>query len=187
MAAIGLMAQLVASLLEGGTLDAIIAKKLDVLGEDFLNSQLNSPLEGAVNRLGSAFDTGGQSEFDRLRNTWLNKLKGGSIPHAGLINKLLHVLDTGSQSRRGNAKWARSGWANSRNDWLDSHWRHDWRSQPRDLATGRWMPGRLDHIADSLRYRGVHAGRATKRRRKLRRQSRARGRKAARQLFRKRT
>ena len=175
----GYVAKLVTSLIEGGGLDNLLSKKLEALGEDFLRAQLG----------GSFGALGGQEQFDKLRSNWLNKAKGAT-PYKGFLDKLFGVLDSATQAKGGgrggvgkNAKWSRSGWARSRSEWLDNHWKHDWRSQPRNPETGQWMAGRLDQIDSSLRYSGTKAGRKTKRRRKLRTQARARGRKAARKML----
>jgi hypothetical protein len=184
----GLLAKLAAATIEGN-LDDVLTKKLDELGEDFLTKQLGGQF-GALERLAQGIDTRGQSEFDRLRNQWMSKAKGPSLPGQSIVNKIFNTLDKASgsgrsgQNRYNGARWAKSEWARSRNDWLDNHWKHDWRSQPRN-ARGEWIPGRLDYVQTQLRYKGTKPGRRTKRRRKLRRQARMRGKKAARMLFRK--
>jgi hypothetical protein len=190
---VGVIAQLVASLLEGGTLDAVISKKLEDLGEDFLMKQLAGPFAGLGQRITAGVSSGGMSEIDRIGTEWLSKVKPGPFPHQDVLNKLLQMLNSTSQSRSGNqqqadgfrrrSRWARSQWATGRDDWLDNHWKHDWRSQPRN-EQGRWVPGRLDYVEATLHYQGVHPGRRTLRRRRLRARSRRKGRKAARQLFR---
>jgi hypothetical protein len=185
----GYVSKLVASLLEGGGIDNILSKKLETLGEDFIRSQLSlGGAFGSADKFLSGFDS--QAQFDKLRTNWLNQVKGKPLPYQGFVSKLFNVLDEavgGKGAGKGagrNAKWSRSSWARSRNDWLDNHWKHDWRSQPRDPISGRWLPGRLATIDPALRSRGVKTGRITKRRRKLRRQARMRGRNAAKKLFR---
>lgn len=183
----GLLAKLAAATIEGN-LDDVLTKKLDELGEDFLMKQLGGQF-GGLERIAQGIGTGGQSEFDRLRSQWMSKAKGPSFPGSSFVNKIFNTLDNSSangksgKNRYNGARWARSEWARSRNDWLDNHWKHDWRSQPRNAA-GEWIPGRLDYVAMNLQYKGIKPGRKTKRRRKLRRQARLRGKKAARMLFR---
>jgi hypothetical protein len=85
--------------------------------------------------------------------------------------------------RRWSTVWGRTNWAQSRQDWLDNHWRHDWRSQPRNVL-GQWIPGRLNYIAPALMYQGKKPGRTVRTFRKKRRARRAAARKLAKQLMR---
>jgi len=184
----GFISKVVTKLIQGGAIDELLSKKLEELGEDFIRSQLSGPLGFLANFA--------EGDFEGQRDAWLNKVTSSSmpslpnLPHQGLLNKIFKIVEQGTRAQgkgkgRGGskAKWTRSAWAKSRNDWLDNHWKHDWRSQPRDPVSGRWLPGRLDEADASAMKRGKQVGRKTKRRRKLRRQARARGRKAARQLF----
>jgi hypothetical protein len=166
-----------------GVLDGLLAGKEDVLanalmhklesmGEDLISEVIGSVGGGVAGRVQKAVATGGQSEFDRARSKFLNGFRPRPIPHAGIIKKVGGLFQSrAARVRRGGSykpgSWQGSSWAASREDWLDRQWQHDWRSQPRD-EIGRWMPGRLDHIAAQLQYRGKRAGRATLRRRKLR-------------------
>ncbi len=179
----GLVTKFVVSLLEDGAIDELLSKKLEDLGEEFIRRQLSIPT-GILKGL----EGGGEDSFDKLRDSWLNKAKLPHIPHQDFLNKLFTTLEHATDLRKRRhsgrmAKWQRTAWARSRDDWLDNKWKHDWRSQPRNPVTGQWMPGRLDYADASMRYRGSKAGRRTKRRRNLRRQARVKGRKAARQLF----
>ena len=183
-AGFSLVARLAASAI-AGNLDGVLEKKFESLLEELLMKELGGGF-GSVDKLASLF--GGQSNFDKLRDQWLNKSKASSGSAQDLLGKLFGTMDKGSKSGRAGkarytSKWSRSEWARSRSDWLDNHWKHDWRSQPRN-AEGRWIPGRLDQIELALQYKGMKKGRKTKRRRKLRRAARMRGRKAAKQLFR---
>jgi len=183
-AGFNLIARLAASAI-AGNLDGVLEKKFESQLEDLLMKQLGGSF-GSVDKLAGLF--GGASNFDKLRNRWLDKSMQPKLPGQSLLNKVFSVMDNASKSGRGGksrytSKWSRSSWARSRNDWLDNHWKHDWRSQPRN-AEGRWIPGRLDQIEMALQYKGMKTGRRTKRRRKLRRRARLQGRKAAKRLFR---
>ena len=131
---------------------------------------LGGTLVANVQRIGRAFETGGASEFERLRNKWLS----GALP--------VSLKDKKTGPQRGG-KWTHSQWAGSREDWLNNRWKHDWRSQPRNPATGRWIPGRLDYIASNLQYAGTKPGRTVRTFRRKRRARRAAARKMARQLM----
>jgi len=183
----------VTKLLQGGAIDELLSKKLEDLGESFIRDQLSGP----IGKLADFADGGGEFNFEEQRDAWLNKAAKSALPsfpnlpHQGLLNKIFKIVDQArpavKKGRRGNWRaktaWQRSSWARSRNDWLDNHWKHDWRSQPRNPITGQWMPGRLEQIDKAMTAKGRQVGRRTKRRRNLRRQARSRGRKAARQMF----
>ena len=185
---VGQIANMVSALIEGddNLLDQVLTKKLEDLGEDFLMRQLAGPTGGLTDRFIQGIQSGGESEFERVRRQWMTGKSFGSQPASKFVNKLFSVMDHADQAREKNAhsgaRWAKSEWARSRNDWLDNHWRHDWRSQPRD-AKGRWIPGRLKYIVENMRYQGTKPGRRTLRRRRLRRRSKRMGRQAARKLF----
>lgn len=182
----GFVTGIVVKLLQGGAIDELLAKRLEDLGEDFIRDQLSGPL--------GFLDKFSEEGFENQRDAWLNKITKSplpslpNLPHKGLLNKIFNIIEKGSKALAGSGKkargkWTRSAWAKSRNDWLDNHWKHDWRSQPRDPVSGRWLPGRLDRVDPALSARGPKLGRRTKRRRKLRRQARMRGRKAARKML----
>jgi hypothetical protein len=161
---------------ESGMLTKILVKKIEGMGEDLINEFVSQPL-GMGERVAQAVRTGGQSEFDRARDSFLHNFQPAPLPGAGLVRKagaFIHALGgRGSRfKRRGRGvpgSWQASSWATSRDDWLDNHWHHDWRSQPRDTR-GRWIPGRLDYIEAQLQYRGKSKrGRTVLRRRKRRR------------------
>jgi hypothetical protein len=185
---VGQIAQMVSALVEGddNLLDQVLSKKLEDLGEDFLMRQLAGPTGGLTDRFVKGIQSGGASEFDRVRRDWMTGKSFGSNSSSKFVNKLFSVLDQNDQSRenkaQSGARWAKSEWARSRSDWLDHHWRHDWRSQPRG-AKGRWIPGRLKYIPYGERYQGTKPGRRTLRRRRLRRRSKRLGKQAARKLF----
>ena len=170
-------------MMQGG-LEKTLESKLEGLGEDFLMSYLAGPL-GAAGRIGQAFKTGGMSELEGLGADWLQGFQPGPLTDSPLVNSVVNVLRRrihGEHGQKTRAAWARTDWAYSRDDWLDNHWRHDWRSQPRDQH-GRWIPGRLQYIVESMQYRGRRMGRVRLRKRQLKRIARARGRRSARKLF----
>jgi len=190
---IGQIAKLVAALVggQGNLIDKILASKLEDLGEEFLRKQLGGG--------GLDFGTGiglpkfkSHNNMDQLRRAWFNK--HGTTTFKGpedLFEKIMATMGDKSPggpggaggSRRAQARWTKTDWARSRQDWLDNRWKHDWRTQPRSAVTGQWLPGRLDDAAAIMRYQGTKAGRRTLRRRKQRRKAKLSGRRAARKLF----
>jgi hypothetical protein len=184
---VGVVAKLIGALVDDGLLDKIVEKKLEGMGEEFIMKFLGGPFSLA-NRVDQAIETGGASEFARLRQEWLSNLQHqGQLPYGGVLRKIQnftgHPGPYAGRNRRGRWAWQRADWAASRNDWLDNHWKHDWRSQPRD-AQGRWIAGRLDYVPIYLQYRGIHKGRKNKRKARQRRLARMRGRRLARQMLR---
>src|SRR6185437_674263 len=96
----------------------------------------------------------GGSEVSRLGEEVLGKLRPGSVPYSSAVKKLLGLLrqspEAGQQGGSGpHGRWTHADWAKTRQDWLDNRWRHDWRSQPRDVE-GRWVPGRLSYVDAKL-------------------------------------
>lgn len=170
----------------GGILGTILARKLEGMGEDLIMDYIGGPM-GTAQRVSQAVRTGGQSEFDRTRDQFLNALKPRALPHQGLINKIGGAFQARARRARRYrpGTWQASSWAASREDWLQNRWHHDWRSQPRD-ERGRWIPGRLDFIAAQLQYRGKRPGRTTLRRRKRRKLRRLMTRREAKKMFSKR-
>jgi len=178
-AAVGQVAKLVASMVGGGGLEKAMIKKLEEFGAGALLEQFGG--SGLLEN----FD--GQNIFDVFKRL---QQQGRKELMPGPVSNLLRPIqqDWTGKGRKGKwrarSAWSRSNWATSRDDWLDNKWKHDWRSQPRDVM-GKWVPGRLTYIDANLMYKGKSVGRRTKRRRKLRRAARLRGRKAARSAFRK--
>lgn len=156
-------------------LENILQKKLEGMGQSLIMSYLGGPA-GTASRIQQAVATGGQSEFDRTRDQFLHSLMPSGGRAGGVARKIGALFDASGRGYRGRGhgrgragSWQASTWAASRQDWLDNHWHHDWRSQPRD-EHGRWIPGRLDYIAAQFQYRGKpHKGRTVLRRRKRRR------------------
>jgi hypothetical protein len=185
MPGFGQIAKLVAGLIDGGALDKVIQSKLDNIGEDYLKKVLSGGF-GSVAGL-PKFRT--NASFDGLRKAWFEQAHGAAKGHEDFLEKLFSTVErvgetkSSGGSRRKRARWTKTEWARSRQDWLDNKWKHDWRTQPRDAVSGRWLPGRLDNVAATLRYQGSKAGRRTLRRRKQRRTAKLQGRRAARKLF----
>lgn len=138
--------KLATALVEGddSLLVKLLTDKVEQLGRDLISDVIGATAFGAglsaTRRFGRAVETGGASELNRLRDQWLNTVRPARLPG---LRGLQKVLDYQNRPRR-TFKWQRGGWARSRQEWLDEGWRHDWRSQPRDLR-GRWIPGRLDY------------------------------------------
>jgi hypothetical protein len=130
------------------------------------------------------------SDFQRGRDQWLNAILRPLQQLPGPLGTFANAAGLGSYSQvpmgqRGahaGPAWQRTDWAASRQDWLDNKWKHDWRSQPRDIL-GRWMPGRLDYIPSALQYTHSRAGRVLRKRRQQQRARRAAYRPLARQFI----
>lgn len=108
-------------------------------------SPLGTGLEIAE-RAEKFFKSGGASEV----NIALGRLGLSSL--RGAVNLIAHP-----PTARREPQWVRSGWAKSRQEWLNESWRHDWRSQPRDLK-GRWIPGRLPYPVAGAPRKGTKWG-----------------------------
>jgi hypothetical protein len=173
---VGVIAKLVASLVADGGLEKIIEKKLVAMGGDFLLSQLG--VAGPGGMLGDIAHLMPQTMS--VKDLMPQPLRVDTRFLRTLTKDFVGKKTKGSW--RARSAWGRSNWAKGRDDWLDNHWKHDWRSQPRD-AMGKWVPGRLTYVQAQLQYKGKKAGRRTKRRRALRRRSRLRGRRAAKMAF----
>src|SRR5512139_443302 len=143
----GLLGKLASALISGdeNIIEKLIEKKLEDMGEDLLMQLVSSALPGMVvaQRAARAVETGGASEFNRLRNEWLSAVTPASLPGTGMISRLQKAFEKNKHLlTRPEGKW--QTWKKSRQEWLDESWRHDWRTQPRD-PHGRWTPGRLRH------------------------------------------
>jgi hypothetical protein len=175
MVAVGYIAKMISSLVAGGGLEQIALKKLEAMGGEFLLQQLGVP--------GTPF--GALSDLRKLqpKSFNLDQFNPFKVKTDFIRTLQKQVLGKKRGNWRSKSAWGRSEWAKGRDDWLDNHWRHDWRSQPRN-AIGKWIPGRLPYVPTYLQTKGKTIGRKTKRRRKLRRQARLRGRRMAKRMFR---
>jgi hypothetical protein len=180
MAGMDQLAKIIVNMTTSNDLESIVKKKIEELGEEFIREQAAGAFSGAK-RISDAIETGGGSEITRLAERAIRYGIPDPITHARLLRKVQGAID--NKRRKGSGAWANTTWASSRDDWLDNKWRHDWRSQPRNVL-GQWIPGRLNYINDQMKWRGSRIGRRTKRRRKLRRRARMMGRKAARNALR---
>jgi len=170
----GLLGQLIGSLLQGesNAIEELVREKIEDLGREKISELIrHTPLGAGMefsDRFMNTIEKGGEKQFKRARDQWLNSLvkpaKG-----TGTANRLAKKIQTAfqkaaeeeyeksSKPKQGFWKWSRS-----RQEWLNEDWRHDWRSQPRNLI-GRWIPGRLNTIyvspkvkkARSVRRRAV--------------------------------
>lgn len=142
----------------------LIENKIEDLGKGVL-ANLMPATPDFVSRIEKAIETGGASEFARMRNQWLSSVTPAPIPGQGLFNKISNTFESNKQllSRPGgeqltwvgkgwndpNKKWERHWsatgghwrWDKSRQQWLDVSYRFDWRTQRRDYH-GRWTAGR---------------------------------------------
>lgn len=180
---IGLLAKLGEALIKGddNIIERLVIKKIESMGEQVIGDLIGSVLPGGgvAQRIGRAIETGGASEFNRLRNQWLSQITPRPVPGLTRLQRAFETAQNKVAARR-RTMWGRTDWAASRKDWLDNKWRHDWRSQPRDVR-GRWVPGRLDYIPAHLMYPGKRAGRTIRTMRKLRRARRAAARRMVRE------
>ena len=113
------------------------------LRNSLLGGSALSARSGVVGRVLRAFSSGFETEFNRLETS----IAGSDIRRA-VIDRVEHYLGGSKHAADDKDKDKEQGgkksWRQSREEWLDSAWRHNWRSQPRD-AHGRWTPGRLKH------------------------------------------
>jgi hypothetical protein len=156
-------------------IEGLVAKKLEEMGQEFLLGSF-SGASSTANRIQQALATGGMSEVNRAADGALRNM----LPARWYspLRRRIH----GEHSLRSQAAWARTDWATSRDDWLDNRWLHDWRSQPRDVR-GRWIPGRLQYIEQSMQYRGTKPGRRKLKKLRARRLGKLVGRRTARRLL----
>ena len=161
------LASLATALINGddNSLERLIVGKFEHMGEELLMQ-----LMGQFVTSPSFQQIPFVQEYERTRQQFLNGLTPTPLPAGQKVLNALQGLFAAKTMGAGGpgkpARWERTDWATSRQDWLDNRWRHDWRSQPRDVR-GRWIPGRLDYIASSLMYRGHRVGRLTKKKRRL--------------------
>ena len=166
----GVLGQLVASLLQGGdnVVEKLVFEKIENLGRGVISDLIrNTPLGAGMafsERFVNTIETGGAKQFKRARDQWLNSLVK-PVRGVGTANRLAKKIEIAfqkaaeeeyqksSKPKQGFWKWSRS-----RQEWLNEDWRHDWRSQPRDLI-GRWIPGRLNTIYISPRAKRVRSAR----------------------------
>jgi hypothetical protein len=172
---VGQISKMIASLVAGGGLEQIALKKLQEMGGEFILEQL-----GVTGTPFGILTDLRKLQPKALKLDQFSPLRVRTDFIRGLQKQ---VLGKKRGNWRSKSAWGRSEWAKGRDDWLDNHWRHDWRSQPRN-ALGKWIPGRLPYIPTYLQTKGKTIGRKTKRRRKLRRQARLRGRRMAKRMFR---
>lgn len=136
----GILPQLERAFAAGGDDDLIgklIQSKLENIGKGVLSNFIpGNPLQ----RISEAIDTGGMSEFNRMRSQWLSSVTPAPLPGQGLYNNIVNSFEQNKHLlSRPTGKWQR--WDRSRQQWLDEHYRHDWRTQRRD-PHGRWVVGR---------------------------------------------
>ena len=141
---LGGLDKLASSLMSGeeNFVTKIIEKKIEKLGDKLISDlfDFDIPGIGVAQRITSAVTSGGVSEGERARDEWLNTFKIPPLPIAGPLNKAFNAL-AGKLSQAapppaGAKKYLR--WDQSRHRWLDESWKHDWRTQPRDVH-GRWQ------------------------------------------------
>lgn len=168
------IAALASTLVSGdeNAIEKMIANKLENMGGSLISQLLESvtPKASDLSRIGKAIDTGGVSELERLRNEWLSSVtpRPASFPGSGMARRLQRAFDNNQHllSRPGGTeltwegkgwndpdkkwvrRWSSTGghwkWDKSRQQWLDTSYRYDWRTQPRDYH-GRWRAGRMKY------------------------------------------
>lgn len=162
----------IGELMEGKLSAGSLAKDklIEILKETPVGEAFSSSRE-VRERLARAFETSGASEYKRARDQWLNAVRNKFHARSSglpgkmasniekIFNDALEEIQEQQQDQQGPA--SRAGywkWSKSRQDWLNEDWRHDWRSQPRDLA-GRWLPGRLSYIFVSHKQKKIRSAR----------------------------
>src|SRR5512135_2872551 len=90
----GILTQLATALVNGddNLIEKLIAKKLEDLGEDAIMQLIGGPLAPAM-RVAKAVETGGASEFNRLRSQWLSGLRPAPLPGQGTIGRLQRAFE----------------------------------------------------------------------------------------------
>ncbi len=170
----GVLGQIIASLLHGAgdnPIEELILNKIKDVGKEKIKeliqeTPLGEPLGQArefKERFMGAIESGGATEFRRVRNQWLNDLKKSldykrSGQSATRFAKKIDDFFQQAAQDQGRPKGGYWKWSRSRQEWLDEGWRHDWRSQPRNLI-GRWVPGRLNFIYVSPRLKKIRSAR----------------------------
>ena len=151
---------------QGGVVDKLIENAVSRAGERLVDSilsatPLGNPFETA-DRVAEALQTRGSSELDRMRNQWIASLRPRPprevrqlTTFARRVESILQRATTRRNPRR-RPLWERTSWAQSRQQWLNESWMHDWRSQPRRPAGttdgGEWLPGRLPYPVGPTGY-----------------------------------
>ena len=145
---LGLLEGLGAALLNGDNniISQLVEQKLEELGSSFIKDFIGQEIPGssAFNRFQRTLTTGGASEFDRARQSFLNQFRPSALPGSGLLRNLEKVLGQAQDQAQQQQPGKNFVWSKSRQQWLDKSWQHDWRSQPRD-ERGRWIKGRLKY------------------------------------------
>ena len=150
----GVLGQLIGSLLQeaDNVVEQAVFKKIEELGKETIKDLIMSTPLGAGIRAVESFQAlmgGGRSDFKKARDQWLNSLIEPSRTSSGtgsrLSKKIQKAFDEAAARPDRPDKSGHWKWSKSRQDWLNEDWKHDWRSQPRDLA-GRWVKGRLNYI-----------------------------------------
>lgn len=169
MLSTGFISRLVGAFVKGdeNLLTKLVENKLESMGEDALMSLIGGPIAMA-GQVGNILQTGGAANFNRLRDQWLNNLKPGPLPYQKMLQRVFESREH-HRGRDRAAKWTRTDWAKSRQDWLNNLWQHNWESQPRDYH-GRWIIGRLSrpYVArHPKRQKGIKARRLRNKRRRM--------------------
>lgn len=155
----------------------LVEKKVEDIGRETIMGLLAETPIGfgleVASRFSEFLETGGKSELERFVELPKPDLSGGEY-----FRKLADLVEKAKSSKDRRAKWMHSSWAQSRQQWLEEGWRHNWRSQPRN-SFGRWIPGRLPYPEY---YGKAHTSRRRRRFLRARRVSRRAGRQAVRDL-----
>ena len=156
---LGSLTKLANALLSGdeNIIEKLIANKLENLGEEAVMQLVGGLLPGVGSRIGrvqAALETGGASEFTRLRDEWLHSITPSvpSLPGTGMIRRLENAFNKNKHllSRPGGTKltWVGKSWDDPDKKWVrveDSpeggHWkwsrsRQEWLDVSRVIRTG---------------------------------------------------
>jgi len=129
---------------EDGLIKKEVTKEIKKIAKEMLNDFLNE--QTGIN---PAIQTG--KRFQRMAKRPFQALQQQLTPDEAadeeqtIFDQLIRTVERGGNiTVRRELKRAerRLGWKQSRQYWLGEAWKHDWRSQPRDVH-GRWIQGRL--------------------------------------------
>jgi hypothetical protein len=151
---IGTLVNLGSALLkgDGNAIERMITNKIESMGQSFLEgfvSNITKPAFGLGGRVEAAIRTGGGSEIKKQREEFIHSMSLPTSAPAG-VRKAVGTVNRFEQAFYRNAhlinrpEGKHQIWSKSRQEWLDQSWKHDWRTQPRDVE-GQWKVGRLRH------------------------------------------
>src|SRR5215467_5978777 len=125
----GTLEKLASSLLRGdvNAIETIVEKKIEAIGKNVLLGLIaSSPIGaglGVAERAAEIIGSLGESELADMRQEWLNSIRPSPIPGSNIFRGLQRAIN--NSTKRPKKNWPGS-WAESRQQWLDERWRHNW-------------------------------------------------------------